>query len=134
MVAFHVIEHLPEPREFLAECYRLLRPGGALFITVPFMWEVHEAPHDYYRFTRYGLDFLLEQAGFVDRDIRELTGFWQTWALKLNYHTARPSRSVLRYLWAPVWVLGQAITPLLDRRSDHPGETASYVATARRPG
>jgi len=32
----------------LSECYRILKRGGGLFITVPFMWHVHEAPHDYY--------------------------------------------------------------------------------------
>ena len=41
-----------------------LSGGGVLFLTVPFMWHVHEAPHDYYRYTRYGLEYLLKKNRF----------------------------------------------------------------------
>ncbi|HZI94607.1 MAG TPA: class I SAM-dependent methyltransferase [Patescibacteria group bacterium] len=132
VVAFQVMEHLREPGLFLAECHRILRPGGSLFLTVPFMWEVHEAPSDYYRYTRHGLEHLLGKAGFVDRQVRETTGFWQTWVLKFNYHTARSAGALRRMLWMPLWYLGQSLAPLLDRRSGHPEETASYTVTARR--
>ncbi len=64
IVSFQVMEHLPDTALFLNECHRILRPGGRLFITVPFMWHVHEAPHDYYRFTRYGLQYLCDKARF----------------------------------------------------------------------
>ncbi len=132
VVAFQVMEHLPEPGLFLEECHRILRPGGSLFLTVPFMWEVHEAPRDYYRYTRHGLDHLLSKAGFVDRQVRETTGFWQTWVLKFNYHTVRSAGRVRKLVWLPFWYLGQALAPLLDRRSGHPEETASYTVLARR--
>jgi len=72
VVSFQVMEHLPEPDFFLSECYRILRPGGKLFITVPFMWHVHEAPYDYFRYTRYGLEYLLSKNGFVDIQIQEI--------------------------------------------------------------
>lgn len=59
VVSFQVMEHLPEPSFFLAECWRILKPEGTLFITVPFMWHVHEAPYDYYRYTHHGLEYML---------------------------------------------------------------------------
>lgn len=130
IVLFQVIEHVPEPGLVLAECHRILRRGGALLITVPFMWRVHEAPHDYYRYTRHGLEYLLDRAGFGGIAIRENTGFWQTWTLGFNYHTSRFGKGPLALLWAPLWWLGQVVSPLLDRIDPNHGESASYTVTA----
>ncbi|HUG39954.1 MAG TPA: class I SAM-dependent methyltransferase [Longimicrobiales bacterium] len=132
IVAFQVLEHLPEPQAFLSECRRVLRPGGFLCLTVPFMWGVHEAPHDYFRFTRYGLTHLLRRSGFAQMQIRENTGFWQTWVLKLNYHTARWLTPRTRFVLAPLWWIGQRLAPALDRWDPHPEETASYTVIATR--
>ena len=62
--ALHIvtIEHLQEPGRALAEIARTLAPGGTLLIAAPHEWEVHQAPHDYFRYTRYGLAYLLEKA------------------------------------------------------------------------
>ncbi len=132
VVSFQVMEHIPEPAFFLSECFRILRPGGRLLITVPFMWHVHEEPHDYFRYTRYGLEHLLRKNNFTDIMIEENTGFWQMWVLKFNYHTARFARPV-KYLFLPVWLIGQIVAPILDRFNEHPEETASYTVTARKP-
>lgn len=133
VVSFQVMEHLPEPDFFLSECFRILKNEGCLFITVPFMWHVHEEPHDYFRYTRYGLEYLLKKNGFVDINIEENTGFWQMWILKFNYHTNRFAVGVLKYFWIPIWWLGQTISPLLDKIDNHPEETASYTVIARKP-
>ena len=60
-----VLEHLPRPELALAELYRLLRPGGHLILSVPFLCRLHEEPHDYFRFTEHGLAELLSRQGFV---------------------------------------------------------------------
>jgi SAM-dependent methyltransferase len=132
VVSFQVMEHLSEPGNFIVECNRILKPGGRIVITVPFMWYVHEAPHDYFRFTRYGLEHLLEKRGFEDIEIRETTGFWQMWVLKFNYHTIKFARGPLKFAWIPIWWLGQAVSPLMDKVDRHPEETASYVVLARK--
>ncbi len=59
IVSFQVLEHLYEPQVVLNEAFRIIRPGGKIFISVPFQWWVHEAPYDYFRYTRYGLDTCL---------------------------------------------------------------------------
>ena len=64
------IEHLREPGRALAEMARTLAPGAPLLMAAPHEWEVHQAPHDYFRYTRYGLAYLLEQAGFEVREMR----------------------------------------------------------------
>ena len=103
-----------------------------LLLTLPFMWHVHDAPYDYYRYTRHGLQYLLEKNGFSNIKIEENTGFWQMWVLKFNYHSLRFAPGVLKYFWIPVWWIGQVISPLLDRYDRHPDETASYTVLARK--
>jgi len=59
-----VLEHVPEPRLVIIEMRRVLRKAGVAYVTVPMSWCLHYEPHDYYRFTKYGLKYLLESNGF----------------------------------------------------------------------
>ena len=58
-----VLEHVPRPWRAMAELARVLRPGGRLILSVPHLSAVHEAPHDFYRYTRHGLEALSAEAG-----------------------------------------------------------------------
>jgi len=64
-----VLEHVPDPRAVLQDVHRILRADGRLYLTVPLIWELHELPHDYYRYTPSSLRLLLEDAGFADVNI-----------------------------------------------------------------
>lgn len=66
VVCTQVLEHVAEPLAVLSELFRVLRPGGRLYLTVPLTWEEHEAPYDFFRYTRFGLEHLLAGAGFRD--------------------------------------------------------------------
>ncbi|MBF0611602.1 MAG: methyltransferase domain-containing protein [Magnetococcales bacterium] len=63
---FHteVLEHVWDCRRFLSECRRVLKPGGVMFLSVPFQARYHYIPHDYWRFTPSALNRLLEESGF----------------------------------------------------------------------
>ena len=60
-----VLEHVFTPEVFLGEIRRVLRPGGALLLAVPFVWDEHEQPFDFARYSSFGLWALLERNGFV---------------------------------------------------------------------
>ncbi|NUM47374.1 MAG: class I SAM-dependent methyltransferase, partial [Anaerolineales bacterium] len=60
IICTQVLEHVPNPFSAVDELYRILRPGGRLFITVPFLNNYHMEPDDYWRFTEYALAFLLK--------------------------------------------------------------------------
>jgi glycosyltransferase involved in cell wall biosynthesis/SAM-dependent methyltransferase len=64
-----VLEHTPDPTGVLREMNRILRPGGRLHMTTPFVWELHELPFDFFRYTAWGLDRVLRDAGFAGVDI-----------------------------------------------------------------
>jgi len=59
-----VLEHVFNPDEFLAEIYRILKPDGMLLLTAPFVWDEHEQPIDYARYSSFGLKHLLQKQGF----------------------------------------------------------------------
>jgi len=71
-----VLEHARDPLNVLCETARVLRPGGRFFLVAPSQWEVHQAPHDFFRFTRYGLEDLLVRSGFHVQKIEAVGGFF----------------------------------------------------------
>ena len=72
IIANNVIEHFYDPRQAVKEMKRVLNKGGQLYFTIPFMHPVHEAPHDFQRLTRFGLDHLFDE--FKDVEIHARGG------------------------------------------------------------
>lgn len=139
VISLSVLEHLYAPQRMLDEAYRILKKGGAIVLQVPWQWWIHEEPHDYFRYTPYGLHYLLEQAGFVDIEIEAQSGFFTTMTLKMNYFSCRlikgpmPIRIFLRGVFSVFWYLGQKISPLLDKLDRNwAAETSGYFVTARK--
>jgi SAM-dependent methyltransferase len=67
-----VLEHVFNPDEFLSEIYRVLKPNGKLLLTLPFVWDEHEQPYDYARYSSFGLKSLLEKNGFHVLDHKKI--------------------------------------------------------------
>ncbi len=96
VLATAVLEHVEEPLIALKEIHTALKPGGTLIGTAPFIWHIHEDPRDFYRYTSYGLEYLLREAGFEILQIAPLSGFWVTFASEAAYTVHRADKGWLR--------------------------------------
>jgi SAM-dependent methyltransferase len=84
VICTQVLEHVPEPIEVLKEFYRILKPGGKLFLSAPLFFEEHEQPYDFYRYTQFGLANLLTTVGFRVSSIEWLEGYYGTLSYQMN--------------------------------------------------
>src|SRR6266567_642761 len=73
VLSTQVLEHVPESVNYVAECFRVLKPGGFLVLTTHGLFEDHGCPYDFQRWTADGLRLLLERAGFRIRGAKKLT-------------------------------------------------------------
>lgn len=71
-----VLEHVFDHHALLKEAYRTLKKDGNIILTVPFTWELHEEPYDFFRLTKHGLKELFEEAGFKIVTIKANGGKW----------------------------------------------------------
>lgn len=69
VLATETLEHVLDPRQFLREARRCLKPYGQLILTVPFAARWHYIPYDYWRYTPSALEALLREAGFADIEV-----------------------------------------------------------------
>jgi len=95
-MATEVLEHSFAPQKTLKEINRVLKPGGVFFFTVPFLWPLHETPHDAYRYTPFSLKMHLEQAGFHNINIHSLGGWHASFAQMLGLWVSESKLTGLR--------------------------------------
>ena len=107
-----VLEHVPDPKAFMAEVARVIAPGGSLVLTVPWSARLHHLPHDFHRFTRFALATLVESNGLQVQHIVERGNDVAVVANKLIVMTIRllrPQRMV-NVIWS--WPLALVMGPL----------------------
>jgi SAM-dependent methyltransferase len=143
VLSTETLEHIPEPKVYLAEAFRCLKPGGQLILTVPFAARWHFIPHDYWRFTPSGLRQLLSAAGFTAiaifaRGNVVTVACYKVMALLLRLvmpQTENVWKSVVLrafgLLLLPFLIL-LALIANLSLRFDGGDDCIGYTATARR--
>lgn len=128
------LEHVRRPQQVLDELARVMRPGGRLLLVAPLMWEVHQAPHDYFRYTRHGLEHLLTTAGFAARRIDPVGGFfWLMARRSVNFLSFFQGGAlwILFVLLAPVYgFLAPLVCYVLDGLDSKKDFTLGYVCEA----
>lgn len=141
-----VLEHVPEPAALLAECRRVVKPGGHLLVAVPLCDRVHCAPYDFYRYTPYGLRHLAAKAGLEARAIDSVTGTWANVGAKISLYllyslmftkAERYADRKARWWTLPVGVplccMVQLFFLLLDWLHRDDRDPDQYLLIARRP-
>ncbi|RJP32901.1 MAG: class I SAM-dependent methyltransferase [Candidatus Omnitrophota bacterium] len=136
ILCLQVLEHVPDPRKALCEFYCCLKPGGFLIFSAPHLAYLHNEPHDYFRFTKHGIRFLLERAGFSVEEIIPAGGL-------LSFLVHIPSMFI-KALFSPIPVINRCVYGFnsivsrvvvwLDERVETRKLFAlNYIAVARKP-
>jgi SAM-dependent methyltransferase len=129
------LEHLRDPQLALCEIARVLRTGAELLLVAPHEWEVHQSPHDYFRYTRHGLELLLRRAGFGAIQIAPVGGYFRLLARRLlnglQFFTGG-ARWILFLPAAALLVPPALLLPLLDGMDREKNFTLGYICTARK--
>lgn len=134
-----VLEHVFEPEAFVREIARVLKAGGRLLLTVPFVWDEHEQPRDYARYSSFGLKALLERTGLqvsqqrkTAADLRALFQMANAYLYKVTA-TRSPYLNLLAalFLMAPLNLVGSVLAWITPANADL---YLDNVVLAAKPG
>lgn len=126
IVTNQVLEHVFNPTEFLSEVNRVLKKKGNLLLTVPFVWDEHEQPYDYARYSSFGIASLLEKHGFeiIEHkktmcDVRTIFQLINNYIYKKTV-TQKYFVNLLStlFLMAPFNILGELFAAILPKNED----------------
>jgi SAM-dependent methyltransferase len=121
-----VLEHIAAPDALWREMFRVLRPDGCVLLNVPFLYWLHETPHDYYRYTEHALRLFATRSGFTIEMLQPLGGSLEVFTDMACKHLVR-----LRPVGRPVVAgLQNLVLALL---ATAPGKTFSTQSAKRFP-
>ncbi len=129
------LEHLKDPGTAMKEMARVLRPGAPVLIAAPHEWEVHQSPHDFFRYTRHGLEHLLLEAGFSEIQLTPAGGYFRLLSRRLLnglQFFVGGARWLLFLPAAALLVPPALLLPALDGLDREKNFTLGYICTAKR--
>lgn len=135
-----VLEHVDDHQLAFSEVSRVLKPGGNFIFSVPFTWELHEEPFDYFRFTKYGIAFLMDKYGLENVEIIPNGGKWAAIGqMRINIIWSRFRKRPTLAKWYKLLVkysglriVLNAYYSLLDKWESDELLTLNYVCVARK--
>lgn len=134
-----VLEHLQNPHIAFAEFYRILKPGGKVFLTTNFIYQIHMEPYDYFRFTKYGLVYLGESAGFHVEHIKPHGGIFHvlsyiiaTIPIRLLFDNHPKIALAYIALFSPIIAVLNLLAIILDTFDRHKKLTSNYEVIYRK--
>jgi SAM-dependent methyltransferase len=137
-----VLEHVYDHQTMIREVHRVLKPGGHIILTVPFAWELHEEPYDYFRFTKHALKELFENSGLTIDYIKPNGGKWAAvYQLRNNmlYHSFHTKKGFFLKL-KKILFMELRLTQLrnhyaiwLDKKFRDEIFTLNYIVVAHKP-
>lgn len=133
VVSFETLEHVTDSRTMLAELTRVVKPSGHIIISVPFLWGEHCQPHDYFRFTTFGLRHVLEAAGLRVVHQQRVGGFWTFHGQRLAYYFAELYGRRLSWLSTSLSFVLLTCASLLEHLQPIESEFAMSVIVGERP-
>ncbi|HVO72423.1 MAG TPA: class I SAM-dependent methyltransferase [Ignavibacteriaceae bacterium] len=121
-----VFEHLFNLEDILDELKRILKKEGKAIFTVPFVWDEHEKPFDYGRYSSFGIVYLLEKHGFqiikIEKSTKFLETIFQLWSLYLYYKIYTKNKYLNIFInvlfIAPFNIIGMLISNLLPNNEN----------------
>lgn len=143
VVLLEVLEHLTEPKAAMLEARRVLAKGGRLIISTPFLYPIHDAPGDFQRWSRHGIERLVQSSGFVIQQSRAQGSPVECGILLLNLslawqtlHTnalARLPLMLLSVIAIPLLNLLGAFVSVLCKKQDESPFAIGYLLLAKKP-
>jgi SAM-dependent methyltransferase len=136
-----VLEHVYEHDKMMSEIYRVLKPGGTIILTVPFAWELHEEPYDFFRYTKHALQQLFEHTGFTVDYIKPNGGKWAAvYQLRTNmlYHSFKKKTfwnklKKILFIELRLTQLRNHFAIWLDKKYRDEIFTLNYIVVAHKP-
>ena len=131
VVCSEVIEHLHSPHMGINNIHSVLKSGGKLILSTPFILPIHDRPHDYYRFTKFGLQYLLRN--FKQVEIKERNSYFEAidvlWVRLIQVNS--PNASLLcRVVFPVIFYLKNPLSKFLSKIFKIDDMTTGYVVTA----
>ena len=134
------IEHVEDHQGLVNEAFRLVKPGGFFILSGPFFWHLHEEPYDFFRFSKYGFKYILENAGFQLVSINANGGMWATTGQSIIFSFINSKgKNILvrffRFMFRSLrlyWFINSFFS-WLDKVDYNEINTINYVVIGRKP-